>query len=219
MDWYKKIFILFFTFPLLLSACLNLGQPRDKIEFYTLEYDPPQIAGLEPLPFVIRMERFSVAPIYNTNRIIYRDRSFKRDTYAYYKWRANPGDLVTYFLSRDIKQSGLFKAVLPHNSRFPSFYMLEGSVDEFLEWDTEENWKAILSVSITLMSENEPDISKRILFQKTYRGREVCSQKHPRSLADAMSKSMAEVSEKIIKDIYCYLKDRNLENIGYFRGD
>ena len=32
-----------------------------------------------------------------------------------------------------MKTSGLFKAVLPHDSRFPFAYMVEGTVDEFLE--------------------------------------------------------------------------------------
>ncbi|MBW1766677.1 MAG: membrane integrity-associated transporter subunit PqiC [Deltaproteobacteria bacterium] len=208
MDCYKKLFILFLGLPLLFGSCLKLNNPSNKIEFYTLEYDPPQIGNLAPLPHAIRMERFSVAPTYNTNRIIYRDRSFKREAYVYYKWRANPGDLVTYFLARDIKLSGLFKAVLAYDSRFPSSYVLEGSVDEFFEWDTEEIWKAVLNVSITVMEENEPDISQRILFQKTYRTKKSCKQRNPAALAEAMSRAMAEISGKIIKDIYDYLKDR-----------
>lgn len=214
MDRYKKMPILLLGLSFLFSACLNLKQPGKKIEFYTLEYDPPKIAGLKSLPLVIRVERFSVAPTYNTSQIIYRDGSFKRNAYVYYRWRANPGHLVTQFLNRDIKQSGLFKAVLSHESTFPSSYMLEGSVDEFFEWDMEEEWHGILSVSVTLVEENEPDISKRILFQKTYRTRKACNQKNPGALAEAMSRAMAQVSEKIMKDIYYCLKDRNREDLG-----
>lgn len=208
MDCYKKSFILFLALPLFFGSCLKLKHPSNKIAFYTLEYDPPQIGNLTPLPSVIRMERFSVAPIYNTSRIVYRDRSFKRETYVYHRWRADPGDLVTYFLARDIKRSGLFKAVLTYDSRFPSSYVLEGSVDEFFEWDTEETWKAVLSLSITLMKEHEPDISQRILFQKFYRTKESCKQRNPAALAEAMSQAMSEVSREITKDIYEYLKDR-----------
>lgn len=211
---YRRILILCLGLPLLLGACLNLKQPSKKIAFYTLEYDPPQIADLEPLPLVLRMERFSIAPTYNTNLIIYRDSSFKRDSYVYHKWRTNPGALVPHFLSRDIRQSGLFEAVLHHESRFPFSYMLEGSVDEFFEWDLEETWNAVLSVSITLMAENEPDVSKRIIFQKTYGSRKACKQKNPRALAEAMSWAMAEVSRNIIKDIYYHLKDRTQKNLG-----
>ncbi len=206
MNGHKRVSILLLALPLLLGACLNLKQPSNRIEFYTLEYDPPQINSPDPLPFVIRVERLSVAPLYNTNRIIYRDRSFKREAYVYYRWRANPGDLVTYFLTRDIKQSGPFKAVLPHDSGIPASHVLEGSVDEFFESDSKESWEAVLSVSIVLIAENEPDISKGILFQKTYRATESCKQKNPRALAEAMSKAMARISREITKDIYDYLK-------------
>ncbi len=206
MNWYKSMSIL--VLALLMGSCLNLKEPRKKIDFYTLEYGPPQITGLQPLPFVIRVIRFTVAPAYNTDRMIYRDRSFGREAYFYHKWRANPGDLVTYFLSRDMKRSGLFKAVIPYDSTFPSSFAVEGSVDQFLEWDTRENWKAVLTISIALMAENEPDISKRVLFQKTYGKEALCRRKNPRALAEAMSQAMAGVSEEIIRDIYLHLKDR-----------
>ncbi|MFC1820787.1 ABC-type transport auxiliary lipoprotein family protein [Thermodesulfobacteriota bacterium] len=203
----KKMSVLLLFLSLLFGACLNLKQPRNRIEYYTLEYAPPPITGIKPLPYAIRVERFTVAPVFNSTQIIYRDQSFKRNAYAYYKWRVNPGDLVTYFLNRDIMHSGLFKAVLPHGSRSVSSYTLEGSVDEFFEWDTEESWSGVLSISITLITTNEPDISKKILFQKSYRTTESCKLKHPRALAEAISMAMARISEKIIKDIHNHLKD------------
>jgi len=206
MDLYKKILFLFMAIPLLLGACLNLKQPSHKIEFYTFEYDPPQVANLKPLPFVIRLERFSVAPEYSSDRIIYRDKSFKRNAYVYFRWRANPSELVTSFLSRDIKQSGLFKAVLSYDSRLPSSHLVEGSVEEFFEWDAEEIWEAILSVSITLMAENEPGRSERILFQKNYHAREPCKQKNPQALVEAMSRAMSTISREIIESLYAYLE-------------
>jgi ABC-type uncharacterized transport system auxiliary subunit len=109
---------------------------------------------------------------------------------------------MTFFLARDMKESGLFKAVLPGDSGIPVTHMMEGSVDEFLEWDTEQTWKAVLAVSITLMVEKEPDISKKVLYQKTYRTEEACKQRNPRALAEAMSRAMARVSEHIIRDVY-----------------
>jgi cholesterol transport system auxiliary component len=208
MKVYRKLLVLSFSLLLMFCSCLNQNHPSDKIDFYTLEYDPPKINGLQALPSVIRIERFSVAPIYNTNRIIYRDKSFKRGSYVYHRWRTNPGDLVTYFLGRDMKTSGLFKADLPHDSRFPFAYMVEGTVDEFLERDMEASWEAVLTVSITLIDEREPDISKRIIYQKTYQAREPCRKKTPRALAVAMSRAMSEVSEKFIKDTHSYLKDK-----------
>ena len=204
----KIILILFIGPMLLLSACLDLKQPRNKIEYYSLEYDPPQMRGLEPIAGVIKVQQFSVAPIYNSPKIIYRDKSYQRAAYTYHKWRANPGELVTYFLARDMQRSHLFEAVLTRNSRFPHAYVLEGSVDEFLESDTEMGWHALLTLNIVLIAEHETDIGKKILFQKTYQMSTPCRQRNPGALAEAMSLAMAEASAKIINDTYDNLVHR-----------
>ena len=97
MDRYQKIIFFMLCFLLFGGACISLKQPSKKIEFYALEYKAPRMTGnLETLPVVIRIERFNVAPAYNTNRIIYSDRSFKRNAYVYHQWRNNPGDMVTH---------------------------------------------------------------------------------------------------------------------------
>ena len=200
--------LLTFCFFLFFGGCMNLKQPSRRIDYYTLEYDPPRLSQPEPLSSVLRLERFTIAPTYNTGHMVFRDRSFKRNTYVYHQWRANPADLVGHFLYRDIRQSGLCKAVLPHSSTFAASYVLDGSVDEFFEWDMGGQWDAILSLGITLMAEDEPDVSKRILFQKNYHARETCQRKNPQALAEAMSLAMARLSKQIMEDIYNCLKDK-----------
>jgi len=209
MVGHTKILILLLCLTLPLAACLKLKQPQNKIEYLTLEYDPPLAVKRPALPYVIRVLEFSVSPVYNSNRIIYRDKSYNRQAYSYYKWRANPAQLATYFISRDLKESGIFKAVLPGNSRVAPAYLVEGTVDEFLEVAGDENWQAVLAVSIVLMDENQTDISQKVLFQKTYRTRKPCEQKHPRALAAAMSLAMSEISVDIIDDLFNNLAARN----------
>jgi ABC-type uncharacterized transport system auxiliary subunit len=108
MKWSNKIYLLILSLPLLFGSCVSLKQPVNRIEYYTLEYPPTQMETLNPLPHVIRMDRFTAAPPYNTSQIIYRDQSFKRNAYIYYRWQTNPGAIVTTLLTRDIKNSGLF---------------------------------------------------------------------------------------------------------------
>ena len=194
--------ILWMGLALFFSACLDLKQPSNKIDYYSLEYDPPSIGDHQPLAEVIKIEQFSVTPIYNTHKIIYRDKSYKRAAYTYHKWRANPGETVTYLLARDMQQSQIFKAVLTRRSKLPYTYLLEGSVDEFLESDTANGCLAVLTLSIVLMAANEPDLDKQIRFQKTYQMRHPCERGRPGALARAMSQAMSEASEKIIKDVY-----------------
>ena len=110
--------------------------------------------------------------------------------------------MVSTLLSRDIKRSGLFNAVLNEGSSLSSTHMVEGRVDEFFEWDRKEGWVAVLAVSITLASETEPGIVKKILLQKTCRRETPCRQKNPRALAEAMSQALSEISREMILDVY-----------------
>lgn len=199
--------ILFIGLALLLSACLDLKQPSNKIDYYFLEYDSPRLQGLQPLPVAIKVESFRVAPVYNTRKIIYRDQSYRRAAYAYHKWRANPGDAVTHLLVRDMQQSRLFKAVLTRGSKFPYAYLLEGTVDEFLESDSANGCRAVLALGIALMAEHETKTGKKIIFQKTYQVSKPCKQKNPGALAEAMSRAMSEASAKITRDVYENLAD------------
>ena len=202
MNCTRKILYVFMSLVLFAPGCLSLKKPVVKIDYYTLEYDSPDTAFQTRLPFVVRIKRFQVAPVYNSNRIIYSEQKFKRAAYNYHRWRSSPGDLVTYFLARDMRKSNLFKAVLTYDTGFSSSHAIEGIVDEFYEQDEKDLWKAVLSVSITLVKEGEPDVSKRVLFQKKYIAKETCEQKTPIALAKAMSSAMAKISEIIITDIY-----------------
>jgi ABC-type uncharacterized transport system auxiliary subunit len=202
------ILILLMGITLSLAACLDLKQPRNKIEYYSLEYDPPRMSNNSPVSQVIKVALFSVSPIYNTRKIIYRNDAYKRAAYDYHKWQANPAELVTYFLARDMRQSGLFEAVVTRNSQFPHTYVLGGSVDKFLESDTQAGWQADLSLNIILMSEHETDVSKKIIFQKSYHISKPCRQRNPRALAEAMSAAMSEASARIIHEVYSHLADR-----------
>ena len=202
----NRFLVLIFSGIFCFAGCSSLQKPKPKINYYTLEYTVPETKDLKPIDAVLRVDRFGVAPAYNSNRMIYQDKSFKRDEYVYSKWIANPGDFATYFLARDLRDSGLFKAVFTYKSHLAASYALEGSVDEFLEQDATEGWNVMLSLSITLEVLQEPDVSKRILFQKSYHVTRPCKEEHPRGLAETMSLAMGEVSEKIIRDVYTVLK-------------
>jgi len=205
--YHKKSVVLIIGISLILGACLNLRQPSNKIEYYTLEYEPPLFTDMDQLPYAISVEHLTVAPMYDTTQIIYKERPFARDAYAYHRWRVNPGDMITSLLNRDIRYSGLFKTVTPYASQYGSQFSLGGEVEEFFEWDTEEGWKAVLSLNISLISVNERDVSKKVLYQKSYRATETCKQNNPGALAEALSLEMSRLSREIITDLYEHLSN------------
>ena len=199
---YLSITSLFASILLSLNGCAMFGSSSSKTDYYTLEYDPPKLTGLNALPFIIKIERFYASPLYNSEKISYRKSDFQTDEYNYHRWETNPAQLIAYFLYRDIKQSGFFKGVFSHDTGYAATHSVSGTVDEFYEDDRGKTWEAVLSLDIVLMVENEPDINKRILFQKKYSARKPCARKNPKAVAEAMSKAMSELSGQIITDIH-----------------
>jgi cholesterol transport system auxiliary component len=195
-EWFVLLLLLSMT------SCASIKQPSLKIDHYTLEYGPPKPGDLPQLPVILKVERFSISPLYDTRQIVYRDRSFKRETYTYHRWRAHPTDLVTDYLARDMRHSGLFRAVLEEGSKVSPAYILEGSLDEFFEWDSAEGWKAVLTVTATLIKARETDAAKKILFQRTFHAIQPCQEKTPKALAEAMSEAMSRLSGEVIRAVY-----------------
>jgi ABC-type uncharacterized transport system auxiliary subunit len=191
-------------FLLVLTGCIA-PQAAPDVEFYTLEYDPPSIGELKGLPAVIHVERFTTVPTFDSERILFREKQYQMDEYHYHRWRSRPGELVPSFLARDMERSGLFRGVFALDSRVATTHRLEGTVLELFEEDQPESYKAVLAVSVTLIAENEPDISKRIVFQNRYGASEGLRARNPRALAEAMSAAMRKVSESVIRDIHAAL--------------
>jgi len=183
------------------AGCAGSGQPSLKVDYYGLEYNLPSMGEGAVLAYVIEVKRFTVSPLLNSERIIYRDKAYRRNEYVYHRWRANPADLVTFYLARDLRDSGRFSGVFALGGALAPTHFLEGAVEGFHEEDGPDGWEGVLSVSITLLDRLEPDVSRRVLLQKKYSEREPCLRKNPEALAEALSQAMLRVSGRISEDI------------------
>jgi cholesterol transport system auxiliary component len=148
------------------------------------------------------VELFSVAQAFNTNAMVYQPQPFQSQAYNYSRWRANPGYLVSDFLIRDLRESGLFKAVFGADSTAEYRFKLEGGVVEFQEVDATDGWKASLALTVTLLDTAQEELPRRVVFQKNYRVQEPLPEKTPQGLAQGMSRAMEQVSAQVINDTY-----------------
>lgn len=191
-----------FIAALLTATGCGLSRPsRPAVRFYSLDYPAPAARGGKPLPAVIRVERFSSSPELSGTAMIYTDAPYAVKTYSLYKWRATPSDTVAFFLARDMKASGLFSAALPYDTRISPTHSLEGRVEEFHELDASNGMSAVLSISVTLVREREPDVTRKIVFQKTYTETQKAAVNNPQAVAGAMSEAMKRVSIRVTDDI------------------
>ena len=134
--------------------------------------------------------------------MVFRPEPYKLDTYASNRWMVNPGDMVSDYLLRDLRNSGLFKAAFSYRNLEHARYVLEGSVDDFLEIDVADKRTAALTISITLLDLSHSGATNRLLFQKQYQTSEPLPERTPTGLAQAMSSGMEKLSSMIIRDIH-----------------
>lgn len=193
---------LLFIIVIMLTACMGSSRPPKPIYYYTLEYDAPEFQTVPQLPFTLRVERFSVSPPFDSQRMIYTDKGLKRNAYAYHQWIVAPGELLPYFLVRDLRHADIFRAVMTPDASLPATHSLYGWVEKFVEMDASPKWQASAIINVTLISNLDNDPTDKILLQKRYRATAPCKENSPEALAEAMSSAVAEISTAITKDIY-----------------
>jgi ABC-type uncharacterized transport system auxiliary subunit len=193
---------------LLFGFLCGCGKPPMLVNQYVLDYPAPVIGGKAKIPAAIKVDLFSVAQAFNTNAMVYQPQPFQSQSYNYSRWRANPGYLVTDYLIRDLRESGLFKAVFGPDSSGEHRFKLEGGVAEFQEVDAPDGWKASLALTVTLLDTTQEDLPGRVVFQKNYRVLEPLPEKTPQGLAQGMSRAMEQVSARIVPDTYEAARNR-----------
>ena len=206
----RTLFLLFTLISCLasLTSCLNLRKPARQVEQYTLEYPSPDFGGAPLAEVSLKVERFTEVAVFNTSAMMYRPEPFKLDAYQYHRWRVHPADLIGDHLLRDLRKSGLFKAVFSHLDPQEGRFILEGGVEEFLEIEEQDRRQAVLALNVTLLDSSARSLPDRILFQKRYRFQEPLEEKTPRGLAKGLSQTMRKFSEALIRDAHEAIQSR-----------
>jgi ABC-type uncharacterized transport system auxiliary subunit len=190
----------------LLSGCLGGTGKTPFVRQYMLEYPPPQGGGRPAIEAMVRMERFSADRMFMGQAMLYRQGPFLRDAYPAQRWRVGPGDMVTEFLRRDLREAGLFRAVLSERDAEEVRFSLMGGVEEFLESGETKNRKALLTATITLLDLSRKETASLVVLQKTYRLEADIAGEGAAGLAAAMSLAMSDLSRQVIADIASALK-------------
>ena len=112
--------------------------------------------SLRSIKELVKVEQFSVAQTFNTSAMIYKEGPNLRNVDPYNRWRTKPGEMAAEYLVRDLRNCGLFRAVISYNDSEETRYLLEGQVDEFLEVSEKDGRKAVLGLNVTFL-----DLTKR----------------------------------------------------------
>ena len=192
----------------LLTSCSLGAKPSYKVNQYTLEYPSPFLKEFTSVNELIKVEQFSVAQTFNTSAMIYKEGPNLRNVDPYNRWRTKPGEMAAEYLVRDLRNCGLFRAVISYNGSEETRYLLEGQVDEFLEANEKDGRKAVLGLNVTLLDLTKRNTAEKVIFQRDYKAVQPCIEKTPAALAQGMSKAMEKISGQIILDLQDAVKSR-----------
>jgi ABC-type uncharacterized transport system auxiliary subunit len=197
-----------FLLTVLISSCSLGAKPSYIVNQYTLEYPSPVLKESTSVNELVKVEQFNVAQTFNTPAMIYKEGPNLRNVDPYNRWRTKPGDMATEYLTRDLRNSGLFLAVISYNDSEETRYLLEGQVDEFLDASEKDGRKAVLSLNVTFLDLKRRDTAEKVIFQRDYKVVEPYSEKTAAAFAQGMSRAMEKISTQIILDLQAAVRNR-----------
>ncbi len=192
----------FLMASLALAGCSGIlpqaGKPSPPVKRFALEYATPAAAEAAPLDAVVKVERFSAVGMLNGRAMLYRSGDYRFDLYNYYVWIDNPADMICDSITRDLRDSGLFRAAFSFRSPEQGRFRMEGALLRFFEDD--EKGAAVIELSITLFDVLSADTGRKIVFQKNYEVWQAGGRSAD-ALAAALSAATREISGRIIQDV------------------
>ncbi len=191
--------ILLYICAAMLTGCFGRAKAPYVMQQYTLEYASPKASAEQrAIQELITVERFVVAPQFNSTSMMIRTGQYRFDTYDYSRWYVNPADMITGFVLRDITRSGMFKGTYSYYDAELSRYTLDGFIDEFGETT---DGKALVSIRVTLLDTSQQSPVGQMIFQKQYVHSAPIGDRSANGLAAALSDAMKDVSARLIADI------------------
>lgn len=198
---------------LLVVGCLNLKQPAVNIDYYQIEYEPVNPPASKPLDAVLGVRNFTIATAYDSNRLVYREGPFERNTYFYKRWITNPAAMITSSLFKDLQHSRNYLAVAAVPGPTKWDYEIQGFVRDIYENDVGDSWHAVIDLEITCIKGMPMNPKRRVLFQRNYHTSVPCKSKDPKAVVAAMSAAVQEISIELQKDVYKAVQESLKEKV------
>jgi ABC-type uncharacterized transport system auxiliary subunit len=180
---------------LVLAACGALSSAPARVRTFRLEYPPPAAADPSPTAVTLRVLRFSAMVPYDRQGFVYRDGPYDIGVDDYNRWLANPSEMVTDLLARDLAASKAYQAVLVAPSALPVDFELNGQIETFEERGG-NGCTAALRLRVLLVRV-PPKGPRRVVLQDVFAADEPCKSGDPAAFAEAMSRAMQNVSNQV----------------------
>jgi len=201
-----KKYVLLLPALLLVWGCGGGAGKSRMVQYYIIEYTSPRLDSLGATGEVLRLEPMTSIPDASGREMVYRSQPFAREAFRYHRWHVPPQEMAQRLLARDIRESGLFRAVLSPEDAGEERYLLTLQVDECLLMEKAGQFQAMLTVPATLLDLTRKERSRGVVLQKTYRQSAPLTSRSPQELARGMSEALELLSRALLQDMAEALK-------------
>lgn len=192
----KKIIPLIFLIIILLDGC---GSRVPETHYYLIDYPlDPKSQQIEPAHHkTIGVERFRAMPLYNDERLVYRDSPYEGKYYNYHRWITTPERMITNKMIEQLNSSNLFDQVVA----FPRFsnvdYILRGTIKTLEEWDENNAWYARVRLEFNLVETTGYDL----VWQKTIEKKNKVIKKTPAEVVKGINSCVQQCIEEAEQEL------------------
>lgn len=194
----KWIFI--FLSLYLMTGCSGIQNKFQEKNIYRIQAQSRMAASNTPETGEgLRVQRFAVAPEFETDSFVYRLSPTRFTTDFYNNFMVSPARMITDILREDLWASPLFSPV-PAQAMADIHFKLGGKVMEFHGdiQDTKQP-KAVVTIRM-ILEKNTKGIFTPILL-KTYGAQILLDAPEPGMLADGLGKAISQILDAFYKDI------------------
>ncbi len=199
-----RLFVLiFFTF-IILSGCGTVPE----IHYYVIDYpiSPKQVDN-PMFDIVLGVTSFRSDPIYEEDRIIYRESPYEVKFYNYHQWMIPPKEMVTEKALSQLTASGLFSLVVPFPQYSQVDYLLRGTVKQFEERDKDKQWFAHVRLHLELINRD----TGKLVWRNDFTQHTHVVSKRPievvRALGISLEACLRQATSELQQVLKSYIKD------------
>jgi cholesterol transport system auxiliary component len=189
-----------------LSGC---GQRKAIVKnYYLVQAQRTASPSAQPSQKTLKVAPFVIGTGFQSKGFVYYLGEQKYETDFYNEYFFPPAQIVAEQTEQWLGDSGLFEQVLPNSSLMDVSHVLEGNVRQiYYDVQREDDVQAVLDVTFYLLSREGRRIST-VELSKNYRVTEMLGIRDQQQAANAMSRCLTKVLEKLEQDLKQHMKTK-----------
>jgi ABC-type uncharacterized transport system auxiliary subunit len=166
-----------------------------------LDYPAPVQRSGESIPHTLLVYQFLLDPSVDDSGLTISKRKDDDQNSHVHRWQANPSDMITDLIRRDLQSSGIFKRIVDQFSMAPYRYSLDGTVRELDAIVRDGKVLARIRIDVNLTDFEAARRGGKTLLKKEYHTETPASDMTYAAIVASMNRGLSEFSSQLRSDI------------------